>query len=96
MDRQSSFIKDLSKKYDLPEIVVRTAVRSQFGYVKETIENENPEGVLLHSFGTFRIKRGRINGLLKGYIKGLRKKMGKDLNLIKKIKYLWSIRNKVY
>tara|TARA_R100000458_G_C8240571_1_gene219766 strand:- start:499 stop:789 length:291 start_codon:yes stop_codon:yes gene_type:complete len=96
MDRQSDFIKNLSKKYDLPEIVVRTVVRSQYGYVKSCIEKKEPEGVLLHSFGTFRIKRGRINGLLKGYIKGLRKKLGKDLTLIKKIKYLWSMRNKVY
>ena len=96
MDRQSNFIKDLSKKYNLPEIVVRTIVRSQFGHVKEAIEKDDPGGVLLHSFGTFRSKRGRINGLLKGYIKGLRKKRGKDLTLIQKIKYLWSIRNKVY
>lgn len=96
MDRQSSFIKDLSEKYNLPEIVVKTAVRSQFRYVKQSIQKDDPGGVLLHSFGTFRAKRGRINGLLKGYIKGLRKKMGKDLTLIKKIKYLWSIRNKVY
>jgi hypothetical protein len=96
MDRQSSFIKDLSNEHKLPEIVVRTIVRSQFGFVKEAIEKDDPEGVLLHSFGTFRVKRGRVNGLLKGYLKGLRKKMGKDLNLIKKIKYLWSIRNKVY
>lgn len=43
MDRQSSFIKDLSEKYDLPEIVVRTAVRSQFGYVKDSIEDDLPE-----------------------------------------------------
>lgn len=96
MDKQSNFIKELSIKHGLPEIVIRTIVRSQFRHVKSCIEQDTPKGVLLHSFGTFRIKRGRVQGLLKGYVKGAKKKDGKDLSLIEKIKYLWSIRNKVY
>ena len=49
-------IKKLAAKYNLSEDIIEKIVRSQFNFVKDTIEEGSFESVHLHYFGKFACK----------------------------------------
>lgn len=61
-------INYLSTKYNLDREIVEKAVRTQFKFVKDTMEQGELDSVHLQSFGKFAIKPGRMKYLLEeGY-----------------------------
>lgn len=61
-------IQLLAVKYNLEEDIVNKIVRSQFEFVKDTMEEGEFESVHLHYFGKFCIKPNRLKMLLEnGY-----------------------------
>lgn len=57
-------INYLSTKYNIDKEVVEKAVRTEFKFVKDTMEQGELEPVHLQSFGKFAIKPGRMKYLL--------------------------------
>lgn len=51
-------VRQLSVKYNLPEEIVNKIIRSQFEFVKDTMEEGEFEAVHLHYFGKFGVKKG--------------------------------------
>tara|TARA_R110000824_G_scaffold304103_2_gene491899 strand:- start:183 stop:392 length:210 start_codon:yes stop_codon:yes gene_type:complete len=63
-------IKQLAKKYKLSEFKTELIVKSQFGLLKEVIENGDFESTRLKHLGMFTVKKNRF----KYYKNGRRKK----------------------
>ena len=59
-----NIIQQLAVKYDLSEDIVNKIVRSQFEFVKDTMEEGEFESVHLHYFGKFAIKPKRLESLI--------------------------------
>jgi nucleoid DNA-binding protein len=53
-------IKELSEKYDLPDFVVESIIRSQFKFVKDCMETDECVKIRLHHFGVFKVKPKRL------------------------------------
>lgn len=65
----NSIIKFLAKKFNLTEDIIENIVRTQFRFVKDTMEQGELESVHLHHLGKFCVKPGRIDILRKkGYV----------------------------
>ena len=54
-------IKKLAKKYSLSVLEVEQIVKSQFRFVKETIEAGDFKSVRLKHLGLFTVKKNRLN-----------------------------------
>jgi len=65
-------VKHLSKKYKLSEFKIELIIKSQFGLLKEIIENGEFESVRLKHLGMFTVKKNRF----KYYKNGRRTKGG--------------------
>ena len=63
-------IKELSKKYNLSEFKIELIVKSQFGLLKEVIEDNDFKSIRLKHLGMFTVKKNRF----KYYKDGGRKK----------------------
>lgn len=63
-------IKKLAKKYGISEFKTELIVKSQFGLLKQTIEEGDFESVRLKHLGMFTVKKNRF----KYYKNGRRKK----------------------
>ena len=50
------FIRQLAAKYELSEDIIEKIVRSEFNFVKDTMEEGSFESVHLHYFGKFACK----------------------------------------
>lgn len=65
---EDSIVSELSIKYNLPEEVIIKIIRSQFEFVKDTMEEGEFESVHLHYFGKFCVKPNRLKILIEnGY-----------------------------
>jgi len=60
MNDEKELIEHLTEKYDLPEFVVESIVKSQFRFVKDKIAEGNCAKVRLHHFGVFKVKPKRL------------------------------------
>lgn len=63
-------IKELASKYNISEFKVDLIVKSQFGLLKDAIENGNFKSARLKHLGIFTVKKNRFNY----YKNGRRKK----------------------
>jgi len=53
-------VKKLIDKYDLPDFVIESIVKSQFKFVQNKIEEGKCAKVRLHHFGVFKVKPKRL------------------------------------
>ncbi|QDP52791.1 MAG: hypothetical protein Unbinned838contig1000_42 [Prokaryotic dsDNA virus sp.] len=53
-------IEQLAEKYDLPDFVVESIVKSQFKFVQDKMEEGECAKVRLHHFGVFKVKPKRL------------------------------------
>ena len=53
-------IKKLAKKYNLTEFKTELVIKSQFGLLKNVIENSNFKSVRLKHLGMFSVKKHRF------------------------------------
>tara|TARA_R110002012_G_scaffold162751_1_gene325101 strand:- start:220 stop:426 length:207 start_codon:yes stop_codon:yes gene_type:complete len=53
-------IKELSKKYKLSEFKIELIVKSQFGLLKEIIEDNDFKSIRLKHLGIFAVKKNRF------------------------------------
>ena len=53
-------IEQLAEKYDLPDFVIESIVKSQFKFVQDKIEEGECAKVRLHHFGVFKVKPKRL------------------------------------
>lgn len=58
-------VYELAKELDMNVDTIEKIVRSEFEFVKETMESGKMESVLLHHFGRFQVKPGRLKYLNK-------------------------------
>ena len=57
---EKELIEHLTEKYDLPEFVVESIVKSQFKFVVDKMEEGDCAKVRLHHFGMFKVKPKRL------------------------------------
>lgn len=57
----------LAIKYNLSEEVIERVIRSEFEFVRDTIEQGEFESVRLHHLGVFGVKKKRLEDLQKRY-----------------------------
>lgn len=62
-------ISILSAKYNLDPEIVERIIRSEFQFVKDTMEQGEFESVRLHHLGVFGVKKKRLEDLQKRYDK---------------------------
>lgn len=62
-------ISILSAKYNLDPEIIERVIRSEFQFVKDTIEQGEFESVRLHHLGCFGVKPKRLKDLQKRYDK---------------------------
>lgn len=55
------FIKELSDRYKLPEIVIELIVQSQFNFTREVIKRGELKSVRLPQLGIFAISERKVN-----------------------------------
>ena len=53
-------IEQLAEKYDLPDFVIDSIVKSQFKFVQDKMEEGECAKVRLHHFGVFKVKPKRL------------------------------------
>jgi len=86
--------KEVSREQGIPLPIVMNAVAHQFYFVKETMQNGLLDNILLHNFGSFKIKKQRLDALIKGLIKKIRSgKLKRDEGVLE-ITKLWKARQK--
>lgn len=56
--------KELTIKYDLSEELIEKVIRSQFEFIKDTMEEGEFKSVHLHYLGKFCVKPKRLETLL--------------------------------
>jgi len=86
--------KEVSREQGIPLPIVMHAVAHQFYFVKETMQNGLLDNILLHNFGSFKIKKQRLDSLIKGLIKKIRSGKLKREEGIIEIRKLWEARQK--
>lgn len=86
--------KEVSEEQGIPLPIVMNAVAHQFYFVKETMQNGLLDNILLHNFGSFKIKKQRLDALIKGLIKKIRSGKLKREDGIIEIQKLWQARQK--
>lgn len=62
-------ISILSTKYNLDEEIIEKVIRSEFLFIKDTMEEGNFESIHLHHLGKFAVKPKRLEDLQKKYDK---------------------------
>ena len=87
MQKQSELYKKLAKKYKVSKHVIEHIVRHQFTFLGKNLENPKLPSILLHRFGTFQVKDGRLDFLMIS----LEKKDDKESK--KELKKLLNLRN---
>jgi|31_taG_2_1085359.scaffolds.fasta_scaffold31960_2 hypothetical protein len=92
MRPDEKIIKKLAEEMGIPRPVITHIVSHQFNYVRQSMEDGLLDNILLHNFGTFKVKKQRIDALIRSLIRKIRngtidKEEGK-----KEIKKLWKIR----
>ena len=84
----------ISEEQGIPLPIVRHVVSHQFNFVRQTMEDDLLGNVLLHNFGSFKIKKRRIDSLIRSLIKKIRSgKLERDKGIIE-IKKLWKARQR--
>lgn len=63
MDNHNTIIKKLAVLYDTDEEIIQSIIKSQFRFVKDTMEQGELESVHLHHLGKFAIKPNRLKRL---------------------------------
>ena len=96
MANLTDFYKEISEVTGISPVIVELIATHQYSYLKKQMQDPELPGILLHGLGTFRARRGRIDFLIKKLIWRIRKKSGNELELKKKISYLWTIRRNTY
>ena len=86
--------KKVSEKLEVPIPVVEYVVRHQFSFVRKTMQNNLLNNILLHNFGTFKVKKQRIEFLIRSIIRKMRKGNIPYIEGVEEIKKLWEIRKK--
>ena len=92
MNSAEKVIKKLSEELGLPKPIIAHIISHQFNYVRQSMEDGLLDNILLHNFGTFKVKKQRLDALIRSLIRKIRegtidKEEGK-----KEIKRLWKIR----
>jgi len=92
MTSAEKVIKKLSEELGLPKPIISHIVSHQFNYVRQSMEDGLLDNILLHNFGTFKVKKQRLDALIRSLIRKIRngtidKEEGKE-----EIKRLWKIR----
>ena len=65
MQKLQEFIKDLADKLNLPIFVVEDIIDHQFEFLKTSMQKEDIPDVYLKNLGRFRVKKGRLDWLIK-------------------------------
>lgn len=94
MDDTSKLYEEISKETGLPVPLIRHIVQHQFSFVRKTMQNGLLDNILLHNFGSFKVKKGRIDFLIRSLIKKIRKGTMDYTKGTQEIKKLWEIRKK--
>lgn len=94
MRPDEKIIKKLSEEMGIPRPVITHIVSHQFNYVRQSMEDGLLDNILLHNFGTFKVKKQRIDALIRSLIRKIRngtidKEEGKA-----EIRKLWTARKK--
>ena len=85
---------EISEKQGIPFPIVKHVVSHQFNFVRQTMENDLLSNILLHNFGSFKVKKQRIDSLIRYLIKKIRSgKLDKNEGVIE-IRKLWKARQK--
>ena len=92
MTSAEKVIKELSEELGIPRPIISHIVSHQFNYVRQSMEDGLLDNILLHNFGTFKVKKQRLDALIRSLIRKIRngtidKEEGKE-----EIKRLWKIR----
>jgi hypothetical protein len=94
VDDTSKLYEEISKETGLPVLLIRHIVQHQFSFVRKTMQNGLLDNILLHNFGSFKVKKGRIDFLIRSLIKKIRKGTMDYTKGTQEIKKLWEIRKK--
>ena len=92
MQIPSELYKELGKKYGVSWVVVEHILRHQFNFVQKSLENPELPSILLHRLGTFKVKNGRLDFLIRNIESKIEKKIitleegQKELDKLLKIK----------
>tara|TARA_Y100001973_G_C5203658_1_gene339748 strand:+ start:2177 stop:2452 length:276 start_codon:yes stop_codon:yes gene_type:complete len=86
MQKQSDLYKEIAKKYNISVHVVEHIVRHQFTFLLKNLENPKLPSILLHRLGTFKVKDGRIDALIKGLEKKETIEAEREILKLKQIK----------
>ena len=92
MTSAEKVIKKLSEELGLPKPIVSHIVSHQFNYVRQSMEDGLLDNILLHNFGTFKVKKQRIDALIRSLIRKVRNGSIDEEEGKKEIKKLWKIR----
>jgi len=94
-------VSDTSKIYEeirietgLPVPLIRHIVQHQFSFFRKTMQDGLLDNILLHNFGSFKVKKGRIDFLIRSLIKKIRKGTLDYEKGVEEIRKLWEIRKK--
>ncbi len=92
MDDTSKIYEKISEETGLPVPLVRHIVQHQFSFVRKTMQDGLLNDILLHNFGSFKVKKGRIDFLIRSLIRKIRKGTIEYEKGIEEIRKLWKIR----
>lgn len=88
-------IKQVAVEHSLSEKTVEDIIEHMFSQTRKTLGRPEMPGVLLHNFGKFEVKLGRINGVLRRAFINYRKGHMSREKLKKTIQKLWPIRRRL-
>jgi len=90
----SKIYEEISEETGLPVPLIRHIVQHQFSFVRKTMQNGLLDNILLHNFGSFKVKKGRVDFLIRSLIKKIRKGTLDYEKGVEEIRKLWKIRKK--
>lgn len=85
----------VSKKHRVDKELVRIAFTSVFKSIKINLQREDMPKVIVPNFGTFRVKRARLDCKIKNYIKRYRENKTSYEDVCDKIRKLWPVRRRL-
>ena len=89
----SELYKEIAKEYGISKYVVEHVVRHQFNFLKKSLENPKLPAILLHRLGTFKVKNGRLDFIIRTLISKIKKNKIDREEGIKEVTNLLKIRN---
>ena len=93
MQKKLELYKKIGKKYNISEHIVEHVVRHQFSFLQKSLENSKLPSILLHRLGTFKVKNGRLDFLIRNLESKIEKgKIDKNAG-IKELEKLLKIKN---